>query len=153
MELVDALLSKAERVEKLSAQIYRRLGAGLPAGSSARQTFERLAAEEEEHAARVRELKARVEARPWNPELRLDLAAADALLAEAEMLLYLVERETTIVSLEDAARFMIESERRLAGAHAHQLVAGDPELESFFADLASRDQVHLEVLRRLGQGQ
>ncbi|HEY3447898.1 MAG TPA: ferritin family protein [Myxococcales bacterium] len=151
MDGLDALLAKAERVEALSATLYRRLAEGLASGSGARVTFARLAAEEEEHAARIRLLKTRIEARPWNPELTLDLAGAEAMVADAEALLGLVEAEGPPASVEGAARLMIESERRLSAVHAHELVAGDPELESFFAELAMQDQVHLEILRRLDE--
>lgn len=154
MDDLKALLEKAERVEALGARVYRLLAEGLADRPNAQGVFARLADEEEQHAARIRLLELKVAERPWNPELRLDHAGADALVAEAESLLQKAELDAVAgIDLTTAARLLVESERRLAAAHAHSLVAGDPDLEAFFADLAAQDRTHLEILLRLQEGE
>ncbi|MGC4122658.1 MAG: hypothetical protein QM765_50425 [Myxococcales bacterium] len=152
MDEIRRLLAKAERVESLSAQIYRLLASVFSEGAIAWNIYQRLAKEEDEHAQRIRLLADRIEARPYLPELRVDPAGLDALIAEAESLLRTLQEDGAALSAEDGRRFVVALERNFGAVHAHALVAGDPELETFFAELAFQDQMHLDVLERLGGG-
>ena len=146
---LQTLLAKAEQVETLSGAIYRRLAAGFPEGARAWRIYQQLAQEEDEHAKRIRILEANLRSRPVPQQLTVDLPAVEQLVADAAALLRMLDELGPHLSVEESRRFMVAMERRFGAVHAHALVAGDPELEAFFGELAFQDQTHLELLERL----
>jgi rubrerythrin len=139
-------LQKAEQVELLSAALYRRMARLVPAGSNARQVLLKLAAEEDEHALRVRMLEIRLAGRGSVEEY--DTSAFDRILEDGVALEALLAEGGALTAAE-AMRFVVEQEQHFAGAHAQRLASGDPEVAALFAEMAERDEVHAALLRKL----
>jgi rubrerythrin len=138
------LLEKAERLELLAQQIYEALSQRF--GGETRETFQRLAAEESQHASRVRLLGAR-----YRQDRRLvaSLAIDDRLLAEAGEALAAVRAGAWDGDASAAMASAAELESRFCQAHAQSLSQGAmPELRSFFEQLASQDKAHATLLKR-----
>jgi hypothetical protein len=138
---------KAERLEMLAAELYRLIASGMSETSNAHTVLLKLAQEEDEHAMRVRMLQSRFEGR-MQATIAFDTSALDRLIDEGETLKRLLTAEGGITR-EEARRFMIEQERNFEVAHAHVLVPDEPELATFFAELAFQDQMHLKILEQL----
>lgn len=142
------LLGRAERIETTAAAIYAALAAqfaGLPA---ARSLFEGLAADELQHASRIRLLAARYKhdarlaaRRPAaSPEL-------DACLAEAEQVLADVRARRWESDFGRAKQKLCALEDRLSRAHAEALARdAHPDLRAFFEQLARQDEAHARLL-------
>lgn len=143
----------AERLETLAGVLYRLIAARLPAGSKAAAVFTQLAAEEDQHALRIRMLRQQYQARPKAfQEPLLDLAEVNRLITEAEALQLCFANSETC-SLEDARRFMVEQEKRFAVAHAQVLAATqDAAAAAFFRELARMDQMHARQLESIDLG-
>ncbi len=143
------LFEKAEQLEVLCAGIYRALARQFRSDPEARDLFQRLEAEETQHAVRVRLLAAR-----YQHDSRLLEAAAvaahhlDELLAEARQVLSRIDSGAWGASLEVVKGELAELEERFSAAHAHVIAsAANPALRSFFEQLARQDKAHGELLR------
>ncbi|HET6921853.1 MAG TPA: hypothetical protein VFI16_01775 [Anaeromyxobacteraceae bacterium] len=143
------LFEKAEQLEIAWAGIYRALAEQFHDDARARDLFQRLEAEERQHAARVRLLSAR-----YQHDSKLLEAAAvavhhlDELLAEAQAVLSQVEAGAWGASLEVVKGELSELEERFSAAHAHVIAStADPALKAFFEQLARQDAAHQELLR------
>jgi len=140
------LLEKAERIELLAEQLYLTLAARFD--GEAKALFSRLAAEEAQHAARIRLLAARYrQDSRLVGALTLDTPRLDRLLREAEEALAGARQGAwdgdPAAALDGAA----ELERRLCGAHAQALPKeAHPDLRAFFEQLAAQDRAHLDLL-------
>jgi rubrerythrin len=143
---------KAEQVERVAAKLYRQLAERFSATKATADTLSQLAAEEDQHAMRVRMLRDRYAKHPSAfEEVPLDLALMDELLAEAELLAQLFAREPFTLTVAEAREFMIKLEQRFASAHAQSMaVSATTELSTFFEALAKGDREHAKLLASLG---
>lgn len=144
------LLQKAERVELLAEEIYKALAGRF--GGEAKALFQRLAAEEAQHAARIRLLAARYrQDRLLVASLVADTALMDRLLQEAEEALGEVRGGAWDGAPEAALHSAGELERHFCQVHAQILSqGGHPELRAFFEQLAMQDSAHLTLLEPQG---
>ncbi|HEU4385022.1 MAG TPA: hypothetical protein VFR85_16180 [Anaeromyxobacteraceae bacterium] len=143
------LFEKAERLEMACAEIYRALARQFQDQPRARDLLQRLGAEEEQHAARVRLLSVR-----YQHDSRLLEAAAvaahhlDELLAEAHAVLSQIASGAWSGSFEVVKGELADLEARFSAAHAHVIAsAANPALRAFFEQLAGQDKAHVELLR------
>jgi len=143
------LFEKAEQLELVCAGIYQALAQQFQADPAAHGLFQRLEAEEQQHAARIRLLSAR-----YQHDSKLLEAAAvaahhlDELLAEARAVLAQVAAGAWGASLEVVKGELAELEERFSAAHAHVIAAtANPALKAFFEQLAQQDKAHRELLR------
>jgi rubrerythrin len=141
------LLEKAERLELLAQQIYEALSERF--GGETRELFRRLAAEESQHASRVRLLAARYrQDRKLMASLTVDTPLLDKLLIEADEALAAVKAGAWDGDPKAALASAAELESRFCQAHAQSLSQGSqPELRAFFEQLAVQDRAHAELLR------
>ncbi len=142
------LLEKAERLELLAQQIYEALSQRF--GGETREVFQRLAAEESQHASRVRLLGARYrQDRRLVTSLAIDTPLLDRLLVEAGEALEAVRAGAWDGDAAAAMASAAELESRFCQAHAQSLSQGAmPELRSFFEQLASQDKAHARLLTK-----
>lgn len=143
------LFEKAEQLEKLCAGIYRELAGQFRADPVASDLFQRLAAEEEQHAQRVRLLTVRYQ---HDSRLLDGVAVAaehlDRLVGEARAALERAAAGAFGQNLAVVKAELCEMEERFSAAHAHVIAAtADPGLRGFFEQLARQDAAHLELLR------
>lgn len=140
------LLEKAERLELLAEQLYLALAARF--GGEAKALFSRLAAEEAQHAARVRLLAARYrQDSRLVGSLAVDTPQLDRLLREAEEALAGVRAGAWDGDPAAAIEGAAELERRFCTAHAQSLPReAHPDLRAFFEQLAAQDRAHLDLL-------
>lgn len=145
---------KAEAVERAAARLYRQLARRFDRASATAKTFLELAAEEDQHALRVRMLRDRYSQKPSaSGDIALDLPAMEAILAEAALLEELFAREPFTISIEEATRFMVQIEDRFSEAHAHAMAStSSPEIRAFFEMLSKQDAAHARVLASLTSG-
>lgn len=143
------VFERAERVERLSAEIYRALGVRFAHEPEARCLFARLEAEELQHARRVRLLAAR-----YRHDSRLlerpsaSIRELELLAAESEAILAAIEEGKWAQDLATVLSSLAALEDRTASAHAHLIaIEGNPELRAFFEQLALQDEAHHALLR------
>ena len=140
------LLERAERVEVLSARIYGALARRFRGAPEVRALFERLEAEEQQHASRVRLLASHHRNEPRLP-LDADPAALDVCIADATRALADIEAGRWPTDLAEVRGRLRALEDRLARAHAEVLSKGaPPALRSFFEILAQQDEAHARLL-------
>lgn len=140
------LLERAERVEVLSARIYGALARRFRAVPEVRALFDRLEAEEQQHASRVRLLAAHHRNEPRLP-LDADPAALEACIADATRALADIEAGRWPADLAEVRARLRALEDRLARVHAEVLSKGaPPSLRSFFEVLAAQDEAHARLL-------
>ena len=109
----------------------------------------RLAAEESQHASRVRLLGARYrQDRRLVASLPIDTPLLDRLLVEAGEALVAVRAGAWDGDARAAMASAAELETRFCQAHAQSLAQGAlPELRAFFEQLASQDKAHAALLK------
>jgi rubrerythrin len=144
-----ALLRLAERIELLSAQLYRLLADRFREDRATRALFLRLECEEDQHASRIRLLAARYR---HDGRLLERVSAThqflEGLVARGEAIVEEVARGAWGTDLAEVKRRLGEVELEFCHAHAHFLSEdGHPELRAFFAQLAEQDQEHARLLR------
>jgi rubrerythrin len=142
------LLRRAERIETTAAEIYAALAVQFRNVASARSLFESLAAEELQHASRIRLLTARYQHDAKLVSRRsTETAVLDASLAAAETALAEIRAGRWTGDLAATKRRLGTLEDRLAGAHAELLARdGNPDLRAFFEQLARQDEAHARLL-------
>jgi rubrerythrin len=140
------LLEKAERLELLAEQLYQALARRF--GGEAKGLFQRLAAEEAQHAARVRLLTARYrQDKRLVAALAADTTLLDRLLLEAGEAVAAVNAGAWDGDPHAALRAAAELEHRFCQAHAQALSAeAHPDLRAFFEQLAAQDKAHQDLL-------
>jgi rubrerythrin len=141
------LLEKAERLELLAERLYQALAGRF--GGEARALFQRLAAEEAQHASRVRLLSARVrQDRKLVATLAADTTMLDRLLLEAAEALAAANAGAWDGDPQAALRAATALEQRFGLAHAQALSAeAHPQLRAFFEQLAAQDKAHEALLK------
>ncbi len=141
------VLEKAERVERAAARAYRA-GAGALRGSPQGALLQRLAEEEDQHAARVRLLAARYrhDARLFQ-NVDFKLVALDAELASWDAAQKEIEEGRWNGDPGGLLERLASLEEQSAQSHAQVLANGaDPAVAEFFEKLAEQDRAHRELL-------
>jgi rubrerythrin len=137
-------LGAAVRIECLAQELYAGLAVAFGQQPYLRELFLRLAAEEEQHAMRIRMLDRHQVKTPW-PQAMLDRVSAD-LDGLAEELSALQRSFRTLSAGADARpvlRRLAEMEVRFGSVHAEELAqSADPEVRDLFAGLAQQDARH-----------
>ena len=138
----------AERLEETCALIYEALSERFQSHAAASELFRRLAAEERQHATRVRLLAAR-----YRHDSRLfesvDMAGSgmEGMLAEAKATLERIRAGAWASDLELVRGELVDLEDRFQAAHAEVIAAlADPELKKFFSSMAAQDEGHRRLL-------
>jgi rubrerythrin len=142
------LLARAELIENTAAAIYAALAVQFARLPPARSLFESLAAEEMQHASRIRLLTAR-----YKHDARLvrsgasDAPVLEACLAEAQAALADIRAGRWESDFAAAKRKLGILEDRLAKAHAEVIAReANADLRSFFEQLARQDEAHARLL-------
>jgi rubrerythrin len=142
-------LHLAERVEALAQELYAFLAEAFAAEPALASLFRRLAAEEGQHALRIRLLDRHGGRSPWPPDVaERSCADLEAMAREVEEM----RGEFSGLGPEpDAGRVLgrlVSMEERFHSAHAQELArCAAPEVERLFTSLAAQDAAHQELLR------
>ncbi len=140
------LFRRAERVERLSSELYRALAAAFRDDPEAHALFSRLEVEEDQHANRVRLLAAHYRNDPKLP-VEADPGELEACAAECEQAIAEVEAGGWRGDLAETRRRLAALEERFARAHADLLARNaSPALREFLAQLAALDSAHARLL-------
>jgi hypothetical protein len=140
------LFHRAERVERLSGDVYAALAARFRHDAETHALFARLAAEEEQHASRVRLLASHYRHDPKLP-VDADAGELEACAAECEQAIGEIEAGAWDGDVSEVKRRLVALEKHLARAHADLLARNAvPALRDFLAQLASLDSAHLRLL-------
>ncbi len=142
------IFETAERIELLSADIYRALAERFADDAEARMLFQRLEEEEIQHANRIRLMAVR-----YLHDLRLfgkaDLSALrlEEIFEEGQRALWSIARGEWGTDLAFVKRAVAELEAKFSAAHAHILSqTADPAVREFFEKLAQQDEAHHQLL-------
>jgi hypothetical protein len=136
------LFQRAERVERLCSLVYLTLAERFRHDAEACALFTRLAAEEEQHANRVRLVAAHYRNDPKLP-ICADLGGLEACAAECEQAVAEIQAGSWGTDLDEVRRRVFDIEIHMAQAHADLLARNaSPELREFLAQLAQQDDAH-----------
>lgn len=140
-------LDLAERIEEIAARIYRALAKRHAGSPEARGLFEKLAAEEDQHALRVRMVRTRyLRDNQSVGDIALDVSAAMDAVRRAEELCDRVAAAPDMTFTE-AKRLARQLEEDLSRTHAEMLAdSSAPEVRAFLESLARQDLEHARVL-------
>jgi len=144
-----SILQKAERIERLSADLYRAAADAFPDAPEA-PLLRRIAGEEDQHAARVRLLAGRYRADSSLFQGKaLEVQGLDALVTEAEEL----QREIAAGRFRGGLPALLERlaalEEKGEMSHGDALArVSDPRVASFFRQMAGQDRAHRELLKK-----
>jgi rubrerythrin len=143
-------LGAATRIESLAQELYAGLAATYQHQPFLRQLFEQLAAEEGQHAMRIRLLSGHGGKVAW-PQEMLDRVSADLDAISSEMAMHR-EEFRSLAPASDARPTLsklADMERRFGSVHAEKLaVCGDPDVQRLFSALATQDAQHRELIER-----
>ena len=137
-------LGAAVRIECLAQELYAGLAVSFGQHPYLRELFVRLAAEEEQHAMRIRLLDRQPVKAPW-PQEMLDRVSADldGLAEELSALQRLLRRISAGADARPLLRRLAEMEVRFGSVHAEELAqSADPAVRELFAGLAQQDARH-----------
>ena len=142
------ILRTAKRVELAAAAIYAALARRFAGDAEARALFQRLEAEEVQHATRVRLLGARYRHDSKLLErITSDGRQLDQLIAESEAVLAAIDAGRWGRDLDEVKQNLAALEDRFMEAHADLIAReGNPELRRFFELLARQDEGHVRLL-------
>lgn len=139
--------NKAERCERIAAELYEHLAGSFPSDPSTAALFRQLAQEELQHAARIRMLASRHVHDPGRFRDAADLPNVDAALAFAEQELADTHAGAWGTDLRAVLVRAGRMEERLEKFHAEVVTRfAQPELAGFFAKLALQDREHVNLL-------
>jgi rubrerythrin len=143
-------LGAATRIESLAQELYTGLATTFQHQPFLRQLFERLAAEEGQHAMRIRLLSGHGGRVAW-PQETLDRIGADLDAVSSEVAMCRGEFRTLAPSADarPVLRRLADMERRFTSIHAEELAkCGDPDVQRLFASLATQDVQHRELIEQ-----
>lgn len=147
-------LGAATRIESLAQELYAGLATTYQHQPFLRELFVRLAAEEGQHAMRIRLLSGHGGRVAW-PQDMLDRVCADLDAVSAEM----AERREEFRGLAPGSdarpvlRKLAEMEKRFGSIHAEELArCGEPDVQRLFAALGKQDAQHRELIERALRG-
>jgi rubrerythrin len=141
---VSNFLRAAARVEFQAEELYSAMAEAFFHTAALRDTFRRLAAEERQHAMRLRLLERHLPALPWSAA---ETARRTSELAEMSGALAGLRQELHSASGSRdpyaMLRKLADLEGRFAGAHAEQIAPdADPSVRRLFASMAQQDAEH-----------
>jgi rubrerythrin len=144
------ILGAATRIESLAQEIYAGLAVTFEHQPYLKELFGKLAAEEGQHAMRIRLLDRHAGKAPWSAEERERIGSdLDALAAE------ITEKQASFRKLHAASdarevlASLAEMELRFGSVHAEELArSGDGEVQKLFGALAQQDDRHRELIAR-----
>ena len=145
------LFELSEGIELAVRDCYEALLERFPGGGPLSEVFRKLAAEESQHALRIRMIADQHRRRPGDfGALGLD---REELRAQRETALILLERyrdRARELLPTDALEQMAGLENSMRHLHAEALaVSTAPELARFFEQLAGQDEEHMRLLRKV----
>jgi hypothetical protein len=140
----------AERVEMLAQELYAGLADAFAARPPLRDLFRRLAAEEAQHALRIRLLERHRGKAPWAPEVVGAICAdLDGMTAEITAMKADLGRPGEPPPADEVLRRVAAMERRFGRLHAEELArSAEPEVRVLFESLARQDATHQALIRR-----
>jgi rubrerythrin len=146
-------LGAATRIESLAQDLYAGLAVNYQHQPLLRELFDRLAAEEGQHAMRIRLLTGHGGKVSW-PQDVLDRISTDLDAISSEIAVR-AEEYRKLSPASDARpvlRQLADMERRFGSVHAEELAkVADPDVQRLFAALAKQDGLHRElIVRALG---
>lgn len=147
---VTQCLGSAVRIESLAQELYAGLATTFQHQPYLRDLFTQLAAEEGQHAMRIRLLDRHQGKAPW-PQEALDRISADLDAVERE-LAAMQASFRTLASAADARpvlRRLAGMEERFGSIHAEELArSAEPDVQKLFASLSQQDVRHRELIQR-----
>lgn len=147
---VTQCLGAATRIESLAQELYAGLATTFQHQPYLRDLFSQLAAEEGQHAMRIRLLERHQGRAPWPPDA-IDRISAD-LDAVGEELVAMKASFRTLSPAADARtvlRHLAGMEERFGSIHAEELArSSEPDVQNLFAALAQQDVRHRELIQR-----
>jgi hypothetical protein len=141
-------LNAALRMESAAQALYSDLSIAFSDQPSLRQLFQRLAAEEEQHAMRIRLLQRHQGMSSWPRDvLERFCGQCDAMVAEIAILRKELGTSPESKDVRAVLRRLSEMEDRFCSIHAQDLARyAGPEVEKVFATLALQDSAHRDLL-------
>jgi hypothetical protein len=141
-------LTAAQRMETAAQALYSDLSISFSGRPSLRQLFQRLAAEEEQHAMRIRLLQRHHGKSSWPSDvLERFCGQCDAMIAEIAILREGLGTSPESRDARALLRRLAEMEDRFCSIHAQDLARyAGPEVEKVFATLALQDSAHRDLL-------
>jgi rubrerythrin len=143
-------LGAATRIESLAQELYAGLAVTFQHQPYLRELFAQLAAEEGQHAMRIRLLDRHQGKAPW-PSEAIDRISADLDAVEEE----LTAMKASFRTLSPAAdarivlRRLGVMEERFGSIHAEELArSAAPEVHKLFASLSQQDVRHRELIQK-----
>jgi len=142
------ILEKAERLERLAAELYEAFAGHFAADAAARKLFTHLRDEEQQHAARVRMLASQVRHDgKLLAKITVETGALDGVIREMIAMLANLRNGNWGADLAQTKRVLLELEERASRAHAEGMQGLNESLRRFFEQLAEQDRAHEELLR------
>ena len=143
-------LGAATRIESLAQELYSGLATTFQHQPYLRELFTQLAAEEGQHAMRIRLLERHQGKAPW-PQETIDRVSAD-LDAVQEQMTAMKESFRMLSLVADARpvlRHLATLEERFGTIHAEELArSSEPEIQKLFGSLAQQDSRHRELIQK-----
>jgi len=132
-------LGAATRIESLAQELYSGLATTFQHQPYLRELFTQLAAEEGQHAMRIRLLERHQGKAPW-PQETIDRVSADLDAVQEQMTA--MKESFRMLSLVADARPVL---RHLAEELAR---SSEPEIQKLFGSLAQQDSRHRELIQK-----
>jgi rubrerythrin len=145
------MLETAERIERLSEELYRTFARALADYEGLKAAFEQLAGDEAEHVECLRML---VQARRGHPsadrEIAVDTDRLDLMIGEMRMAIDLVRASSDPGSIARLVRWALDMEREVGAIHADKLALEVcPEIGDLLTLLAEQDATHVARLEQI----
>jgi rubrerythrin len=149
MATTSEFLAAAERMEAVAQRLYEDLAAAHAGQTGLHQLFRRLAAEEAQHAMRIRLLQRHRGSSAW-PRGALERFGreVDLVVAEMEAIRGELGKAPPGGDVTDLLRRLATMEDRFRSVHAQDLARhAGPEAEKLFSTLALQDSAHRVLLQ------
>jgi rubrerythrin len=143
-------LGAATRIESLAQDLYAGLAETFRHQPYLRELFTQLAAEEGQHAMRIRLLDRHQGKAPW-PQETVERVSADLDAVEEEMVAMTASFRTLSLAADarPVLRRLASMEERFGSLHAEELArSSEPDIQKLFAALAQQDGRHRELIQR-----
>lgn len=142
-------MQAAQRMETVAQGLYADLSVAFSEHPRLRRLFQRLAAEEEQHAMRIQLLQRHGGKFAWPRDvLERFCGQCDAMAAEIEVLRKELGPFPASNDAMSVLRRLAEMEDRFCSIHAQDLARNaGPEVQALFASLATQDSAHRELIQ------
>jgi rubrerythrin len=143
-------LRSAMRMETLAQELYAGLATTYSHQPWLRDLFEQLAAEEGQHAMRIRLLDRHQGQAPWPPEMVLRVWADLDAMSEAIAAMKVEFRKPSVtVDAPGVLQRLVDMELRFGSVHAEELARStEPAIQKLFSSLAVQDSRHRELIKK-----